>query len=118
MLNRFDLDLTKWVKDKSQELAEEWPMGGQAERNLMSHWRLNRPQMVARLERLGILQELAHVLENLRAQTVREYLDSGMGPTDAREQADQDWLLLDPEAPDSPEPDPLDRITTLQTQNS
>ena len=93
-------------------------MGGMAEQDLLDTWRRRRPKMVARLERLKILQEMAHVLWNLKADAAHAYRKAGMGPTDAREQAEREWLLNEPETEDSPEVDPPDQITTLPTPSN
>ena len=113
--NQFDATLAQWTTRKSRELAQEMPMGSPRETDLIAHWRIHRPLMVARLERLQILPQMAHVLDRLRYETQKANLAAGMPPTDAQEQAMKDWLLMEPEESDPSEADPLDRITTSQT---
>ena len=93
-------------------------MGSLVERDLVTHWRAHRPKMVARLERLGILREMAHVLWHLMRQTEKQLLASGMAVTDAAEQAERDWLLQEPEAEELDQPDPLDQIPTSQSPSN
>lgn len=108
--NQFDATLAQWTTRKSREIAQESPLGSPAEADLTRHWRLNRPQMVARLERLNVLPQMAHVLWHLMYQAEKANKAAGMPPTDAAEQAERDWLLMEPEQAESL--DPLDRITT------
>lgn len=93
-----------WVRRESRALAHEWPMGGAAEEEMLRRWSRLRPKMMAELLRLGIAKQLAHVLENRRAEAVKRYLKAGMYLSDAREQAERDWLLNEPESDESPLP--------------
>lgn len=101
MSEMYDESFVRWVREESDRIAEEWPMGSINERKLIEYWRTNRPKMVAGLEQHGAIEKLAHVLESRRAAAVREYIKAGMSPTDAREQAEKDWLLREPEESDS-----------------
>lgn len=92
-----------WVRRESKALAEDWPMGSRDEKKLLESWGTQRPQMLADLRRLGVAEELAHVLRNREGEAVRELLKARMGPTDAREQAAREWLMLEPEKPDAEE---------------
>lgn len=66
-------------------------------REILKTWRAQRPQMVARLEKLGILDDLAFVVQERMWETLDMYEKSGMPPTDAREQAEMEHLMLEPE---------------------
>jgi hypothetical protein len=70
---------------------------------MIAYWRAHRPKMTARLERLGILAEFAHVMETNRSNAEQQNRQAGMYWTDAAEQAEQAWTLMTPEAED-PEP--------------
>jgi hypothetical protein len=96
---------------------EETPSGRQPatpgsplEQTVMRRWRENRPEMYLSLEKQGALKPLAHVLVDRFLRAEREYLLAGMPMSDAREQAEAEWLLSDPEN-DRPNP-LLDQITT------
>jgi hypothetical protein len=56
--------------------------------------------MMARLEAQKVAVPLAHVLIDRMMNAETAYLRAGMGPTDATEQAEQDWLMLEPESED------------------
>ena len=60
-------------------------------------WRLNRPKMTSQLRDLKILDDLALVLQMAMWESEEAYSQSGMPLTDAREQAEREWLMLDPE---------------------
>jgi hypothetical protein len=91
----------QWVIGKSKEIAEQWPPGGQDEKDLLAHWKTHRPKMYRRLKQMGIAKELAHVLINLHDDALQQNLNAGMPPTDAREQSEKAWLILEPEDEDS-----------------
>jgi hypothetical protein len=112
-----DQKFLTWVRQESAKLAELWPMGDKREQELLAHWRIYRPQMMARLEAMKVAPQLAHVLLDREYQAFQQNLRAGMPPTDATEQAEQDWLMLEPESEDQPldQPEPT---TTSATQNS
>jgi hypothetical protein len=112
-----DLQFLTWVRQESAKLAELWPMGSPLERDLLASWANNRPQMMAQLEEHKVAPQLAHVLIDRMIQAEREYLRSGMGPTDATEQAERDWLMLEPESENQPL-DQTEPTTTSATPNS
>jgi hypothetical protein len=97
-----DLQFLTWVRQESDKLAELWPMGSKVELDLLAHWRIHRPQMMAQLEAHKVAEKLAHVLLNRMYHAMKANLRAGMGPTDATEQAEQDWLMLEPESEDRP----------------
>ena len=87
-----------WVVKESRRLADDvMPMGGETQRQMLESWKLYRPKMWAQLNRLGIAKELAHVLDEKCQESIRKNLAGGMYSTDAREEAEKDWLLLEPE---------------------
>lgn len=90
--------LIRAVKAASLKIQEEdWPMGSQREREMIVEWRQIRPKMVARLESMGILNEFAHLIESRRFEAMEQYQKAGMGWPDSREQANLDWLIVEPE---------------------
>lgn len=97
-----DQQFLNWVRQESALLAEKWPLGDERERDLLAHWAISRPQMMARLEAMKVAPQLAHVLLDRVYHTMQQYLRAGMGPTDATEQAERDWLMLEPESDDEP----------------
>lgn len=98
----------QWVMKESNRLSETVnPMGGPTQKRMLAYWKQNRPEMWERLLRMGIAKELAHVLDEKCEETIRKNLKAGMYLTDAREQAEQDWLLLEPENEEEPESEEL-----------
>ena len=91
--------LVQQIKARSARIArEEREPGGKRERDMIALWRQIRPQMVARLEGLGVLEEFAHLLAWNRSEAESRYLDSGLGWPDSREEANRDWLISEPES--------------------
>lgn len=104
-----DRAFARMIRQRSLEIAEtEREIGGRRETEMIAYWRTNRPQMTARLERLGILQQFAHVLNDLRAKEQDRLQASRMQWTDAAEQAEQAWTLMTPEADDQDAADEAD----------
>lgn len=106
-----DQQTIAWAKTESRKLARTWPAGGQAEQKLIDHWTRHSPEMVKELKAASVLEEMAHVLHWRAMDAEAMYLKSGMAPTDAREQAEAEWLLMDPDNPNLP---PLDQTTSSQ----
>ena len=93
-----DTKFKAWVLKESRRLADDvMPMGSPTQRQMLGFWKLHRPKMWAQLNRLGITRELAHVLDEKCQETIDKNLAAGMYSTDAREEAEKDWLLLEPE---------------------
>lgn len=108
--------LIRAVKSASRKIQdEEWPIGSLKEREMIELWRRIRPQMTARLESMGILEEFAHLLHCRRMEAEDQYLKAGMGWPDSREQANLDWLIVEPESdPDvTPNAEPMDEEQLL-----
>ncbi len=72
---------------------------------MMRFWKAHRPTMWAQLERLKLAEALATYLQAKMLTAEDEYLAGGMARTDAREQAEQEWLLMEPESEDAPADD-------------
>lgn len=66
-------------------------------KRILETWRRDSPQMAQRLEKQGILDDLAFVSQERMWLAMDEYQKSGMPVTDAREQAERDHLMLEPE---------------------
>lgn len=93
-------DLARWAKAESKALRQDFPMGSQAEKELIQHWTTHRPKMVAMLTQMRALKPLAHVLVDRKIEAAQTYQRAGMPPPDAQEQAVKDWLLMEPEQED------------------
>ena len=74
------------------------PINNPRNQEILRYWEANRPKMLAELRHLGLpALTLATYLQAKMATAAHEYLMGGMPPTDAREQAEQEWLLMEPE---------------------
>ena len=121
-----DPQFLHWVKSEAQRLRDEGEGGlVQQQARMLRFWEEYRPQMWARLQQAGpnVAKDLAVVLDHLAAGSAWQYLQAGLPPSDAREQANLEWLLMEPEEPGegsepaetSPTPDdsPLSETTSL-----
>jgi len=100
-------NLAKWVRKKVKEYEEE-PLDLRKLEGLLKTWQAGRPQMWKRLQNQDLARDLAMVLLVEASQAQARYEVGGLPPTDAREQAQAEWLLLEPETeeagPEAPEP--------------
>lgn len=83
---------------------------------MLQFWQTHRPQMTQRLQGLHqgrAPRMLAEYLEHKAGEAEGANLRAGMYVTEAREQADRDWLLMDEESQEDDEttPLPLDALT-------
>ncbi len=77
--------------------AEEVLHNKELHKQILETWRRDSSQMVTRLEKLKVLDDLAFVCQERMWQATEDYRKGGMPPTDAREQAERDHLMLDRE---------------------
>lgn len=90
------LQVKMWALRESEKLEPVWPKGCPAEKRVLAAWANHSPKMMAELGPDGA-KALAHVLVDRKLKAQRQYEKAGMPPTDAAEQAEQEWLLLEPE---------------------
>jgi hypothetical protein len=102
--------VARWAKTESQKLQETHRMGSPLETEVIETWKRVRPRMVRDLEKHQAVKPLAHVLVDrmLKAWTANE--KAGLPPTDAREEAEKDWLLLEPEEDEIASNEPLQQL--------
>lgn len=65
--------------------------------SILETWKRHSPRMHQNLQALQLLTPLAYVLQSRMWDREQELLDVGMPVTDAREQAEKENLLLEPE---------------------
>ena len=70
-------------------------------RQILETWRRDSPKMVARLEKQGTLEDLAFVCQERMWRAAKDNRKAGLPVTDAREQAERDHLMLEPEEPEA-----------------
>ncbi len=64
---------------------------------ILATWKRNSPQMTKRLKNLQVLDDMAFVSQERMWQAKDDYQASGISPTDAREIAEREHLMLEPE---------------------
>lgn len=93
------LNTDLWIRRESSRLNKMGEtMGSPLEKTTIQRWRRDNPTVIAELDRKKLTEPLAHVLIEKMLEAQRENLKAGMPLTDAREQAERDWLDLEPEA--------------------
>lgn len=94
-----DLMSPEWVKNRAKEIRDsEEVLNLPLHDQILKSWAHNRPEMLARLKRQGIASDLAVVLQSAMWAAMEQYQKAGMPPTDARETAEREWLMLESEA--------------------
>ena len=87
--------------ERKQYEAEEVIHNPDLHQQILETWRRDSPKMVARLEKQGILEDLAFVCQERMWRAAKESRKAGLPVTDAREQAERDHLMLEPEEPEA-----------------
>lgn len=87
--------------ERKQYEAEEVIHNPDLHRQILETWRRDSPKMVARLEKQGILDDLAFVCQERMWRAAKDNRKAGLPVTDAREQAERDHLMLEPEEPEA-----------------
>ena len=103
-ISKEDQEYKTWVLKQTKRFQEDeteiWPgMGSPRQQDMVEFWEYNRPKMHKSLMDLGILKETAYVLESKTWETTDKNREAGMFHSNARRQAEQDWLIMDPEEP-------------------
>ena len=87
--------------ERKQYEAEEVIHNPDLHRQILEAWRRDSPKMVSRLEKQGILDDLAFVCQERMWRAAKDNRKAGLPVTDAREQAERDHLMLEPEEPEA-----------------
>ncbi len=94
-----NLQMKMQIKAERQKYeAEEVIHNKELHRRIVETWERDSPQMVDRLKKQDLLEDLAFVSQERMWQAMDQNLKAGMPVTDAREQAERDHLMLEPEA--------------------
>lgn len=67
-------------------------------RRILETWRLHSPKMWQSLQQINLAVPLAFVLQQRMWQESKRLREAGMPAPDAREQAERNHLMLEPEA--------------------
>lgn len=102
-----DLEMARRIKAERLQYEEDEDVlhNKDLHKRILEVWRRDSPQMTLRLERLGILDDMAFVSQERMWRGMDDYLKSGMPITDAREQAEREHLMLEPEEPEQDDSD-------------
>jgi len=96
-----DLGFRQWVKTSARKIRKTEGRGAiQQQARMLEYWKESRPKMWARLRKLGAhaAEDYALILNTRMWDAAKEYERAGMPLTDARQEAEKEWLLLEPEA--------------------
>lgn len=103
-----NLQMTAQIKaERKKYEAEEVMHNRELHQQILSAWEQDSSKMVERLKKLGILDDLAFVSQERMWRRAKELRQSGLPVTDAREMAERETLMLEPETL----PDPARRMT-------
>ena len=91
----------KIKSERKQYEAEEVIHNPDLHQQILEAWRRDSPKMVARLEKQGTLEDLAFVCQERMWRAAKDNRKAGLPVTDAREQAERDHLMLEPEEPEA-----------------
>lgn len=100
MSNRLDPNWVRQIKQEHKRLqADEDVMHNQElHRRILATWKETNPELLASLQREGMADALAYVLQQRMWTEQDELMAAGLPVTDAREQAERNNLMLDPSA--------------------
>ena len=91
----------KIKSERKQYETEEVIHNPDLHQQILEAWRRDSPKMVAQLEKQGILEDLAFVCQERMWRAAKDNRKAGLPVTDAREQAERDHLMLEPEEPEA-----------------
>lgn len=100
----------KWIAEIEQEWtalqADENVLHNQdMQKRIVETWKQTSPIFWRRLQVAGIGAKLAFVLQERMWTEAADLISIGMAATDAREQAERNQLMLEPETDQNPEQD-------------
>ena len=89
----------KQIEQEYQALAnnEDHLHNLKLHKEILATWKQSSPKMYRRLFLAGMLDKLAFVLQARMFQEMDELMAAGYPVTDAREQAEREHLMLEPE---------------------
>ena len=91
--------LTAWINRESDQ-ANWVGIGGRDQEMMLAYWEANRPKMFKLLKSHNLHRKFAQIREEKAMQQLDRTMRQ-MPSTDAQEQAERDWYLMEPEEPES-----------------
>jgi hypothetical protein len=96
-----NLQMAKQINQEYQQYQEQEVLHNQEmHQRILATWRRDSPKMTAELTKLKLMDKMAFVVQERMWLASAENLKAGMPVTDAREQAEREHLLLEPELED------------------
>lgn len=100
----------QWVKTETQKLADqEIAPTISLRKQILAAWTEYHPAMMAELNKLGIAQDFADLMQAKMWEAQEAYQKAGMRWPDSREEAAREWLMMYPPE----EPEETDEIAEL-----
>ena len=94
------LKMVASIKKERQKYEDEGVIHNrEIHQQILSTWKRDSPEMAKRLKNLQVLDDMAFVCQERMWQANDDYRASGMPPTDVRETAEKEHLMLEPERP-------------------
>ena len=81
---------------------------------ILATWKANRPKMYLRLRTQGVLEAMAFVCQQRMWAEKAMLVKGGMPVADAREQAEREHLMLEPENDQLAEDNPANGLAEIQ----
>ena len=92
------LKMVASIKKERQKYEDEGVIHNrEIHQQILSTWKRDSPEMAKRLKNLQVLDDMAFVCQERMWQAKDDYQASGISPTDAREIAEREHLMLEPE---------------------
>lgn len=107
-------EIARRIRAEAQK-THKWEigLGSQDQERILASWVQMRPRMLAALRKQGVDKLLARLLEERALEQMAGQLALQLSPTDAQEESEKDWYLIEEEERGRPEVDLaaiLDRI--------
>lgn len=83
--------------EAKKEHKWELGIGGRDQEMMLAAWETMRPKMLAALRKQGVEKLLARLLEERAMEEMSAQMGVYLPPTDAQEQSEQNWYLMEPE---------------------
>ena len=93
-----ELEFATWVRSEAEKALQEQGIGSEIQRGMLSFWQRHRPKMWDQLQRLGLAEQLALVLEVKAEEQSRKSRAGGMHWREAQAEAERFWYLMDKES--------------------
>lgn len=95
ILKEYSPEWVAWLRAEAKRVREQKNKPDlRLVEDVLETWRLNRPKMWKRLRGRVWALPLALILQDYYQQEIEELERAGMPPTDAREEAMADWLMM------------------------